>query len=294
MATKKTKRKTGRSRGESSGRGSAASSRNSFPWGYVGAVGLIVIAIVAWSLWEPEYAHSVVPKKLNIEVVATYPHSTEAWTQGLLWHGGKVIEGTGLEGKSSLRRVELKTGTPEHQIALPKDVFAEGVALVGDRLLQLTWKDHRAFAWSADTFKPLGEFKYDGEGWGLCYDGKRLVMSDGSERLAFRDPKTFRETGSVYVHYAGERFHGKLNELECVGKYVYANVWTNDEDRIVQIDPGTGDVVAWVDAQGLLPEETRRHLDVLNGIAYVPERQTFLITGKMWPKMFEVRFVPAH
>jgi glutamine cyclotransferase len=264
------------------------------PWGAISLALATVAVVLAWWVWQPSYAHSVVPEKLRVEVIQRYPHDVAAWTQGLLWHDGHVYEGTGQKGRSSLRRVDLKTGAVLEQTDLPASVFGEGLALAGEKLIQLTWKEQRAFVWDLKTFKSQREFKYAGEGWGLCFDGKRLVMSDGTERLAFRSPETFEEVGHVYVHEAGNRFTGRLNELECAGGFVYANVWTADEDRIVKIDPKTGNVVANIDASGLLAAGETRGIDVLNGIAYVPERDTFLITGKLWPKMFEVRFVPAR
>lgn len=289
----KAKRK-GAPRAGGGGEGSAAARETSaaLPWGWLSVAAGAIALVAAWLVWQPSYAHSVVPEALGVEVVRAFPHDPAAWTQGLVWHGGELYEGTGLEGKSTVRRVDLASGRVLEQVSLPRDVFGEGLAAVGDRLVQISWKEGRAFVWDRKTLKKLREFSYDGEGWGLCFDGKRLVMSDGSERLAFRDPDTFKETGFVYVHEAGHRFAGRLNELECAEGVVYANVWTAAEDRIVKIDPATGNVVANIDAAGLLTATETRGIDVLNGIAFVPERGTFLITGKFWPRMFEVRFRP--
>lgn len=263
-----------------------ATSTAAYYWFAAAAAAVIVMLMV----WRPVEAGPRVPAEVRPKILATYPHDPAAWTQGLLWHDGKVYEGTGLEGRSSLRRADLTSGKVEKSIDLPRNVFGEGLALVDDRLIQITWKDHVAFLWDKDDFAAKGTFKYDGEGWGLCYDGKRLIMSNGGNRLTFRDPKTFKETGSVLVRALGNKFDGKLNELECAEGFVYANIWTSDYDRIAKIDPKTGDVVSFIDASGLRAQFESRDAEVLNGIAYIPERKSFLITGKFWPKMFEVRF----
>jgi glutamine cyclotransferase len=229
------------------------------------------------------------PERLKVKVLSVRPHDPEAFTQGLLLHGGMLYESTGLPGKSSLREVDPRTGVVKRQVTVAAEYFAEGLALVDDRLLQLTWKDQRALVYQRGDFKPAGEFRYDGEGWGLCSDGIRLVMSDGSDRLTFRDPQTFAVQGTVNVTLAGKPAD-QLNELECVDGVVWANVWQTDD--ILRIDPRDGRVTAVVDASGLLTPEERGKTDVLNGIAWNPETRTFLITGKLWPKMFEVQFVP--
>lgn len=229
-------------------------------------------------------------ERLKVKVLAVHPHDTQAFTQGLLWHEGALYESTGLYGRSSLRKVALATGEVQRIERLPDDLFAEGLALAGDRLVQLTWQEGRALVWSLPGFQRVAEHRYRGEGWGLCSDGRRLIMSDGSDRLAFRAPLSFEETGSVRVTRDG-RAVGNLNELECVDGAVWANVWGSDE--ILRIDPRTGKVTAVVDASGLLSPAERAATDVLNGIAWVPERRTFLITGKLWPELFEVVFEPA-
>lgn len=230
------------------------------------------------------------PSRLRVEVFKRYPHAPDAFTQGLLWHEGTLYESTGLEGRSSLRHVRLEDGFVLELLPLAPELFAEGLARVGDELIQLTWQNGRALVWDAKGFKALREHTYRGEGWGLCYDGKRLVMSDGSDTLTFRDPRSFEALGSVKVQVAGRPLR-ELNELECVGQKVYANVWRTNE--IVQIDAANGRVEGIIDADGLLQGAERQGVDVLNGIAYIPERDRFLITGKLWPYLFEVRFVPA-
>ncbi|HEX9945597.1 MAG TPA: glutaminyl-peptide cyclotransferase [Thermoanaerobaculia bacterium] len=230
-----------------------------------------------------------VPQRLTAKVLSVRPHDPGAYTQGLLLHGGSLFESAGRYGASSLREVDPQTGAVKRQVEVPREYFAEGLALVGDRLIQLTWQEQKAFVYKAADFKPTGEFRYDGEGWGLCWDGRRLVMTDGSDRLTFRDAKTFAVLGEVHVTLAG-RSVDRLNELECVDGTVYANVWQTDD--ILRIDPASGKVTAVVDASGLLTPAERERTDVLNGIAWDPAKKTFLITGKLWPKMFEVTFVP--
>lgn len=231
-----------------------------------------------------------IPQALKLKVVATHPHDRGAFTQGLVWWQGRLFESTGQYGDSSLRRVDLRTGTVEQQVDLPDDVFGEGLALVERRLIQLSWRNGRAFVWDAATLEPKGELAYAGEGWGLCHDGKRLVMSDGTDKLTFREPATFAKVGEVSVTKAGMPV-GNLNELECVDGHVFANVWMHE--HIARIDPRTGEVTAWVDASGLLSPAERMGTDVLNGIAYVPETGRFLLTGKYWPAVFEVELVPG-
>jgi glutamine cyclotransferase len=229
-------------------------------------------------------------ERLRVKVLSVRPHDPAAYTQGLVWNRGTLYESAGLYGRSSLRQVDPKTGEVLRHADVPPRFFAEGLALVGNRLVQLTWKEGVAFVYDALSFGRVGEYHYDGEGWGLCDDGRRLVMSDGSDRLSFRDRRTFALLGGVNVRLEG-RPVPQLNELECVGGEVYANVWTSEE--IVRIDPASGQVSAVIDASGLLDAGERAHADVLNGIAYDPAKKTFLITGKLWPKLFEVVFVPT-
>ena len=235
-------------------------------------------------------AGTIFAERLRVEVLETYPHDTQAFTQGLELDDGLLYEGTGLEGWSELRAGPYETGELIRRVALPGQVFGEGITVVGDRVWQLTWQNGIAYQWDKTTFAPTGQAEYEGEGWGLCYDGTRLVMSDGSNELTFRDPETFEATGSVAVTLDGSPL-AMLNELECVDDRVWANVWQTDE--IVRIDPATGVVEAIVDASGLLTEQERASADVLNGIAAVDDG-TFLITGKWWPHLFLVRFVPSE
>jgi glutaminyl-peptide cyclotransferase len=229
-------------------------------------------------------------ERLRVKVLSVRPHDPGAYTQGLVWDHGTLYESAGLYGSSSLRQVDPATGEVLRRLDLPPGFFAEGLAQVGRRLVQLTWKEGVAFLYDTRSFERVGELRYEGEGWGLCNDGRRLVMSDGSDRLSFRDPATFALLGGVDVRLDG-RPARQLNELECVGGAVYANVWMTDE--ILRIDPAGGRVTAVIDAGGLLGGAEAAHADVLNGIAYDPVKKTFLLTGKLWPKLFEVVFVPA-
>jgi glutamine cyclotransferase len=255
-----------------------------------------VAAPVPASASDPDPADTIVAvapvaTSLDWEVVSRRPHDADAWTQGLQLDGqGRLFESTGREGRSSLREVDPDDGTVLRLVHLPDDEFAEGLALVdGDRLIQLTWQDGVAHVWDAATFSPLPGFTYDGEGWGLCYDGARLVMSDGSDRLTFRDPSTFEVMGSIGVTLEGGPL-AQLNELECVDGDVWANVWLTD--RIVRIDPSSGAVTGTLDLPGILaagPAPGDAEPDVLNGITWDAAAGTFLVTGKLWPELIEIR-----
>ena len=227
-------------------------------------------------------------RTLRVDVVRELPHDTSAYTQGLLWWEGSLYESTGRYGESTLRKLDPATGAVAQRVPVPPAFFGEGLARIGGRLIMLTWMAERAIVYDLRSFETVRTFRYRGEGWGLCHDGDRLVMSNGSDTLTLRDADTFEPTGAVRVTLRG-RPQGQLNELECVDGAVYANVW--QEDYIVRIDPASGRVTHQIDAAGLLTPREARGVDVLNGIAYEPEAGTFYITGKWWPKMFEVRFV---
>ncbi len=236
----------------------------------------------------PEMTGDSSPERLRVQVHARHPHDPGAFTQGLVWGAGRLFESTGLEGRSSLREVDWQTGTVRRQLSLDDGLFGEGLAMVGTELIQLTWKNGRAFARHIEDFSPKRVFSYEGEGWGLCYDGTALVMSDGSSMLYFRNPDTFAVERTLSVLRDG-RAQYMLNELECAHGRVYANVWQTDE--IVRIDPITGIVDGVIDASELRREQPR-NADVLNGIAFVGQLGRFLVTGKLWPIMYEVTFVP--
>lgn len=228
-------------------------------------------------------------ERLGVTVLAQHPHDTRAFTQGLLLApDGYLYESTGLVGASTLRQVDLTTGQVLRLRQVPPPHFAEGLELVGNQLLQLTWQTGVLFRYDVNTFEPLSEQRYQGEGWGLCYDGQSLYMTDGSATLFRRHPDTFEVLDSVQVQLNGKPLP-RLNELECVGGKVYANVWLTDE--IVRINPGTGLVEALIDASPLRTMLGITDRDaVLNGIAYDEARDVFLVTGKLWPALFEVRF----
>lgn len=222
------------------------------------------------------------------EVVEVRPHDPTSFTQGLILYDGSLYESAGLYGSSSLRQLDPETGAVLQQIPVAEQYFAEGLERVEDRLIQITWREQTAFIYDIETFAQVGTFTYEGEGWGLCYDGTDLYMSNGTDHLTVRDPQTFAVRAEIPVTQEGQPVL-RLNELECVGGTVFANIWQTD--TIVQIDKSTGQVVATINAAGLLTAEERAQTDVLNGIVYLPDSDTFLITGKLWPKMFEVRFV---
>ena len=225
--------------------------------------------------------------RLDVTVHRTIPHHTDAFTQGLLWWDGKLYESTGRRGRSELRRLDPATGRIEHRAALSKMHFGEGLARFQDRLVMLTWQAERAYVFATADFRRLAFKGYRGEGWGLCHDGRRFVMSDGTDRLAFRDSETFAADGSVAVSLDGQPL-ANLNELECVGESVYANIF--GQDFLVRIDPASGRVTQLIDASGLLTAEQARAANVLNGIAFDPDSGRFYLTGKLWPLLFEVSF----
>jgi len=223
----------------------------------------------------------------GFKVVKAYPHDPDAFTQGLFFHDGHLFEGTGLRGRSSIRKVEIETGRVVQRVDLPGEVFGEGITRWGDRIIGLTWQEGTAFVLDLKTFKLWRKFSYAGEGWGITHSDKELVMSDGTAELRFLDPLTFKELRRVRVT-AGGRPVDQLNELEWVDGQVFANIWQTD--RIARIDPKTGHVLGWIDLSGLLPPNLRTgNDDVLNGIAYDPAKKRLFVTGKLWPKLFEIQ-----
>jgi glutaminyl-peptide cyclotransferase len=251
------------------------------------AVGLVALMIAASMSAEPSSAQRRPAPATDYALVATFPHDPTAFTQGLVFADGELLESTGLQGESSLRRVELRTGRVLQRIDITPEYFAEGLALVGDSLLQLTWQNKLGFVYDRKTFARKRTFNYATEGWGIAYDGSsRLVMSDGSAQLFFLDPKTLAVTRSIVVRDAGTAVD-RLNELEWVDGEVWANVWTTD--RIVRISPTTGDVTGWIDLATLWPRTERRPpADVMNGIAYDKALRRIFVTGKKWPKLYQI------
>ncbi|NOZ49357.1 MAG: glutaminyl-peptide cyclotransferase [Chloroflexi bacterium] len=249
---------------------------------------LIAVALPVRLLAVHAAAH---PFQYAYTVVNVYPHDRTAFTQGLDFDDeGVLYEGTGLWGRSSIRRVVLQTGAVEQIRPLPNTYFGEGIVVVGERLYQLTWQAHTGFIYDKTTFTPLASFSYPSEGWGLTYDGQSLIMSDGSDVLHFLAPDTLQETGQVHVTDDGGAVW-RLNELEYVKGAVLANVWQTD--RVAVIDPQNGRVKAWIDLSGLLSAEDRTPpVDVLNGIAYLKDEDRLFVTGKLWPKLFEIQVHP--
>jgi glutaminyl-peptide cyclotransferase len=223
------------------------------------------------------------------KVVHAYPHDPNAFTQGLIYLNGFLYESTGLYGRSTLRMVELSTGRVIRQDVVPAQYFAEGLTNWKSNLLQLTWKAGEAFEYDLFSFQRERDFRYSGEGWGLTEDGRELIMSDGSADLRMLDPNNFREISRVHITDGGAPVT-ELNELEWVRGEVYANIWQTD--RIARISLKTGKVLSWIDCTGLLPASDRTgHEDVLNGIAYDSQHDRLFLTGKLWPKLFEIKVV---
>lgn len=240
----------------------------------------LVLVLAGCAAAAPETVTVVRP-----QVLAELPHDRSAFTQGFEIAGGTLYEGTGLPGRSQLRELDPRTGAVRRAVALPGRLFGEGMTVVDGRIWQLTYQDGVALEWDRASLMLLRQVPMAGEGWGLCRDGGRLVRSDGTDRLRFHDPVTFAETGSVAVTRDGSPLP-LLNELECVGGQVWANVWKTEQ--IVRIDLANGHVTAVVDASGLLGADRRGGTDVLNGIAALGGDE-FLITGKFWPATFHIR-----
>ena len=222
------------------------------------------------------------------ETVSAYPHDRNAFTQGLVFQDDILYEGTGLRGRSTLRKVELETGKVLQLYALSPQFFGEGVTVYGDKIIQLTWQSNTGFVYDKDSFKLLQTFNYPTEGWGITHDGERLIMSDGTSTLRFWDPQTYVEIGRIKV-YDDDGPVVRLNELEYIQGEIYANVWQTN--RIARIDPHTGQVTGWIDLAGLSPQDSGQPVDVLNGIAYDAENDRLFVTGKLWPKLFEIKLI---
>ena len=227
----------------------------------------------------------------SYRIVHTYPHDPRAYTQGLIYIDGHLYESTGLNGRSSLRMEDLATGRALQSAAVPQQYFAEGLAAWGSTLVQLTWQSHVAFVYDRFSFRLLRTLRYDCDGWWLTADSKNLILSDGTAEIRFFDPATFSEVRHIYVSDHGKPID-QLNELEYIHGQIYANVWHTD--RIVRISPETGRVLGWINLAGLLrPGEVTDQEAVLNGIAYDAAHDRLFVTGKLWPRIFEIKVVPA-
>jgi len=235
------------------------------------------------------FGNSDVIPVYTYNITNTYPHDRDAFTQGLVFEDGVLYEGTGLYAQSTLRRVELETGDILQIRELSDEFFGEGITTYGDEIIQLTWKSNVGFVYEKDSFELLQEFNYSTEGWGITHNGTCLIMSDGTSTLHFLDPQTFEEIGQLEV-FANDDPVTRLNELEYVQGEIYANVWQTD--RIARISPATGRVVGWIDLEGILTAEDRSEpVDVLNGIAYDADTDRLFVTGKLWPKLFEIDLI---
>lgn len=258
----------------------------------LGAVAAAVVALAAackdGNGDETETPVDAPAPVVSVEQVRSFPHDSTAFTQGLLWLGGRLYESTGRYGQSSLRIVEVETGNVLQRVTLGPQYFAEGVAAVGDRLYQLTWREGVAFLYEAGTLRQVGQVAYQGEGWGLTSDGRRLIVSDGSSYLTFVDPDSFQVDTTLRVTDGGQPVD-QLNELDWVKGEIWANVWHTN--RIARIDPATGRVKGWLDLSALIPP-VRDPEAVLNGIAYDEQADRLLVTGKLWPRLYEIR-VPS-
>ena len=248
------------------------------------------IAFVCWVLALPTWARATVPV-YDYEVVHVFPHDPDAFTEGLFYLNGFLYESTGLEGHSSIRKVRLQTGAVLERHDIPGQYFGEGIVNWASRLIELTWQSHVGFVYDLKTFKPLADFHYEGEGWALTQDGTQIFMSDGTSTLRVLNPKTLLPAGMIPVTLDGKPVE-RLNELEWVKGEIFANVWQTN--WILRIDPRDGRVVGIVDLRGLLPAEdmVAGSTDVLNGIAYDAQGDRLFVTGKKWPKLFEIRLKP--
>jgi glutamine cyclotransferase len=226
------------------------------------------------------------PPTYGYRIVNRYPHDPKAFTQGLVFVDGFLFEGTGLRGRSSLRKVDLATGTILQYKNLPANFFGEGVTIFGNKVIQLTWRANLGFVYDKNTFQLIETFHYPTEGWGITHDDEHLIMSDGTSILYFLDPYTYKEKRQIKVRDPGGPV-SNLNELEYVQGLILANVWKTD--MIAQISPETGEVVGWIDLRGLLrPEDRIQRVDVLNGIAFDQRNNRLFVTGKLWPRLFEI------
>ena len=256
-------------------------------WGIFSLLGIMYSA--SCSKTSTNSTHSSTLETIPVytyKVITSYPHDPYAFTQGLVFEDGFLYEGTGIRGQSSLRKVELESGNILQKRMLPAQFFGEGVTAFGNTIFQLTWQSRIGFVYDQDTFEMVKEFTYSTEGWGLTHNGKQLIMSNGTAILSFLDPETLQEVKRLEVYSRDGPVTG-LNELEYIQGEIYANVWQTD--YIVRIEPKTGQVIGWIDLTGLLrPEDRGYPVDVLNGIAYDQKNDRLFVTGKLWPKIFEI------
>jgi glutamine cyclotransferase len=251
---------------------------------------LFVIFIAATLMHAGQRPPELLPV-YGYRVVRTYPHDSKAFTQGLQYVDGFLYEGTGLYGSSSIRKVKLETGEVVQRRDLARAYFGEGITVWKTELIQLTWQSNVAFVYDSNTFAPRRMFKYAGEGWGLTHNGIDLIMSDGSDQLRVLDPETFAERRRIKVTAAGAPLRN-LNELEYMKGEILANVWMTDS--VARVSPATGRVIGYIDLRGLLTPAEQGGVDVLNGIAYDEKNERLFVTGKLWPKVFEIKITEAR
>jgi glutamine cyclotransferase len=245
------------------------------------------LACVIFWLAAAALGQSASPTQYTFKVVRQFPHDPSAFTQGFAYQDGYFYEGTGLNGKSSLRQVEVKTGAVVKQVDLPTEYFGEGIAILKNQVVQLTWQSHAGFVYRLKDFHQLKQFSYPGEGWGLTSDGRQFFLSDGTSEIRILDPVTFAEKRRIKVR-DGATAITELNELEFVDGQIWANIWMTD--RIVRISPATGKIFGWIDLKGLLSPIYRLAPEaVLNGIAYDSQNKRLFVTGKLWPAVFEIK-----
>jgi len=263
---------------------------------------VILGLVICSSFWHSDYLvaftnssyanEKIDTPVLGYKIVNTYPHDTNSFTQGLIFDKGVLYESTGLIGRSAVKIVDLKTGKTLKSHELPDNYFGEGIAIIENKIIQLTWRSKTGFVYDKKTLKLIKKFSYQTQGWGITYDGKYLIISDGSAVLYFMDPNTFKVVGTLEV-YGDSGKVSKLNELEYINGEIYANIW--GIEKIARINPKTGRVTAWIDLSGLLSDQDKKNrVDVLNGIAFNSENGNLFVTGKLWPKLFEIKLVPKN
>ncbi len=263
---------------------------------------VILGLVICSSFWHSDYLvaftnSSYANEKIDTpvfgyKIVNTYPHNTNSFTQGLIFDKGVLYESTGLNGRSVVKIVDLKTGKTLKSHELPDNYFGEGIAIIENKIIQLTWRSKTGFVYDKKTLKLIKKFSYQTQGWGITYDGKYLIISDGSAVLYFMDPNTFKVVGTLEV-YGDNGKVSKLNELEYINGEIYANIW--GIEKIARINSKTGRVTAWIDLSGLLSDQDKKNrVDVLNGIAFNSDKGRLFVTGKLWPKLFEIELVPKN
>jgi len=233
------------------------------------------------------FLSDIEPQNFTYEILKIYPHDKLAYTQGLIFDNGFLYEATGLKGESSLRKVQLSTGDPIQSVMIDPKIFGEGITLFNDKIIQLSWQNNTGFIYDKKTFQLMQQFSYPTEGWGLTNDGTNLIMSDGTNKLYFLEPQSYSELYHIEV-FDNKGPVDELNELEFIDGQVYANIYRTD--KIARIDPKTGKVLAYIDLSKILPaSDFESETDVLNGIAYDPAAKRLFVTGKKWPKLFEIK-----